>query len=143
MLGQALGGISRRTTEPVEAEAEAIAQLLLPFVEFGAVLRDRQPGLGRGEFGRCPVFVGGADMQHLVAPKPQVAGVGVGGQHGADEISEMLDAVDVGEGGGDQVPGHRGLGSAGVSPVSYPPTRLLAKVGPRRYAASPVTEEPR
>jgi hypothetical protein len=52
------------------------------------------------------VLVGGAQEQDLVAAAAQVAGVKVGGELGADEVAQMLDAVDVGDGGGDEVAGH-------------------------------------
>ena len=52
------------------------------------------------------VFVGGADEQRLVPARALEAREHVGGKHRADEIAQMLDAVDVGQGRGDQCPGH-------------------------------------
>ena len=87
---------------------EPVAELLLAQVHRGAVFGDRQIRLGGGEFRRRAVLVGGADMQDLVSAKPQIAGIGIRGQHRADQIAEMLDAVDVGQGRSDQVTCHAG-----------------------------------
>ena len=76
-------------------------------------------GGGGGQFGWGAVFVGGADVEHLMAPRALEAGVDVGGQHGAGEVAEMLDAVDVRQGGGDEDTGHGGPFSVwGVSNAS-------------------------
>ena len=72
----------------------------------GAELFDGQPGFLRCELGRRAVLVGCADVQHLVAAQPQVAGIHVGREHGADEVAEMLNPVDVWEGARNQVSLH-------------------------------------
>ena len=106
MLGEPVVLGSGGATEPVETDMEPVAELLLAQVHRGAVFGDRQIRLGGGEFRRRAVLVGGADMQDLVSAKPQIAGIGIRGQHRADQIAEMLDAVDVGQGRSDQVTCH-------------------------------------
>ena len=53
---------------------------------------------------RASVFVGRAEKEDALAARAQVARVDVGRQHRADQIAEMLDAVDVRQGARDQVP---------------------------------------
>ena len=65
-----------------------------------------RPGLLGGQLGRGAVLVGGADEQHLLAPEAQVPGVDVGREHRPDEVAQVLHAVDVRQGAGDQVPRH-------------------------------------
>jgi hypothetical protein len=59
-------------------------------------------GLGGGQFGRRAVLVRGADVEDLGAGGPLEAREDVGGQHRAGQIAEVLDPVDVRQGGGDQ-----------------------------------------
>ena len=108
MLGQAVVLRARRAAEVVERQPEALAELLLDRPEPRAIVGHRLAGLGGGELGRGAVLVGGADVEHLVAARPAVAGVDVGRELAADQISEVLDAVDVGQRGGDQDAGHAG-----------------------------------
>ena len=119
MLREALVLRARRPPELVEAEPEAVRQLLLHLVHLRAVLGHRQTGLGGGEFGRGAVLVGGAEEQHLVPPAAHVAGVEVGGQLRAHEVAQMLDPVDVGDRRGDEDACHGGPASA-VRPVLSP-----------------------
>ena len=72
----------------------------------GTEVLDGQPGLLRCEFRRRAVFVGCADVQHVMAPLPQVAGIHVGRKHGADQVAEMLHPVDVREGTRNQISLH-------------------------------------
>ena len=90
----------------VEAETEAFGDARLNPVHFGAVLGDRLAGLGGGQLGGGAMFVRGAQKQHLVAAGPVVAGKEIGGQLGADEIAQVLDPVDIGDRGCDQVSCH-------------------------------------
>ena len=92
----------------VEGQPEPVGDVLLDLVHLGAELLDRLAGLGGGKFCRGAVFVGGADEHHLMPAAPHVAGEKVGGKLGADEIAEVLDPVDVGNGGGDEDAGHAG-----------------------------------
>ncbi len=64
-------------------------------------------GMG-GQFGGRSMFVGGADIKRLPAPGPLEARIDVGRQHGADQIAEMLDAVDIGQCAGDESTCHKG-----------------------------------
>ena len=75
-------------------------------MHLGAVFRHRLSGLCRGQFRRGAVFVGGAEKQHLVAAAALIASVEIGRKLAADQVAEMLDPVDVGNGRGDQVTGH-------------------------------------
>ena len=90
----------------VERQAEAPVDVGLHRMLARAVLGDRQAGRLRRQLGRRAVLVGAAEEQHLVAGLPAEAGVDVGGQQRAREVAEMLDAVDVGQGAGDQEFGH-------------------------------------
>ena len=95
----------------IERQAEAAVDVGLHGVLARAIVGDRQAcGLCR-ELGRRAVLVGAAEEQHLVAGLPAKAGMDVGGQQRAGEIAEMLDAVDVGQGAGDQELGHGTLRS--------------------------------
>ena len=47
------------------------------------------------EFGRCAVFVGAADEQHIIADLASEARMDIRRQQGAREIAEMFDAVHV------------------------------------------------
>ena len=60
------------------------------------------PAACGGQLGRRAVLVGGAEEQDVVAGLPAEAGVDVGRQHGAGQVAEVLDAVDVGQRAGDQ-----------------------------------------
>src|SRR5215468_2080292 len=52
------------------------------------------------------MLVGAANEQDIGTSLPSEAGVHIGGQQRADEIAEMLDAVDVGNGARDEIAGH-------------------------------------
>ncbi len=90
----------------VERQAKAVAGVLLNFELLGAIGADFLAGFGSGEFGRRAVLVGCADVEHFVALQPAEARMHIGRQHRAGKIAQMLDAVDVGKRGGDQVSGH-------------------------------------
>ena len=90
----------------VEGQPEAAGDVGLHLVHLRAEHVDRKPGLGGGEFRRGAVFVGGADEHHLGPARALVAGEQVCGQLAADQVPQVLDAVDVGDCGGDEVAGH-------------------------------------
>ena len=102
MLRERMVAPRRRASEMVEAEPEPVGDVLLHFPHPRAVFRHGLAGLGGGEFGRRSMLVGGADEQHLVTAGARVAGVDVGRKLRSHQIAQMLDAVDVGQGGGDQ-----------------------------------------
>ncbi len=106
MLGElvVLGG--GRAPEMVERKPEPGGQPGLHIVHLGAIFGHVLPGLGGRQFGGGAVLVGGTDKHHLVAARPHVTGVEIGGQLRAHEIAEMLDAVDIGKRGGDEDAGH-------------------------------------
>ncbi len=85
---------------------KAAADVVLQPVLLLAVGEHVLAGGGGGQLGRRAVLVGGADVEHLVAPRALEAGVDVGRQHRAGQVAQVLDAVDVRQGGGDQDAGH-------------------------------------
>jgi len=107
----------------VEGQPEPIGDFGLHRVHFRAVFSDRLARLGRRQFRRCAVFVGGAEKQNLVPAPPQVAGVEIGGQLAAHEISKVLDPVDIGNGRGDEVAGHTGILRLGCGRLTQPIVR--------------------
>ena len=90
----------------VERQPEPAGDLGLNVVHFGAIVGDRLAGLGGGQFGRGAVFVGGADEHHLMAAGAGIAGKQIGRQLAAHQVAQMLDPVDVRNGGSDQYPCH-------------------------------------
>ena len=78
----------------IPGESEAIAQVFLHCVPLIAILPDRDSVFGCGQLDRCAMLVRRTDRQRLVAARPAVARKDVGGQHRADQIAQMFDAVD-------------------------------------------------
>ena len=115
-LGKGLGQLvvlgTGRPSEMVERQPETITEVCLNLPHLGTILRDGFARLCSGQFSGCAMFVGGAEKQNLMPPSAQIARVEVGGQLRADEVSKVLDPVDVGDRGSDQMPGH------GMRPVS-------------------------
>ena len=71
---------------------------MLPVAEDGHLLARGQ----RAEFCRRTMIVGSAYEEHFVSKLSAEASVDVGRQEGADQIAEMLDTIDIGNGAGDQ-----------------------------------------
>ena len=71
---------------------------MLPIAEGGHVLARGQ----RAEFCRCAMIVGSAYEEHLVSKLSAEPSVDVGRQERPDQIAEMLDTIDIGNGAGDQ-----------------------------------------
>lgn len=90
----------------VERDAEPAARRGLPHVLVGAEPCDVESGLGRGELGGSAVLVGRAEVEHLMTALAQVPSIDVGRQHGARQVAEVLDPVDVRQRAGDQVTRH-------------------------------------
>lgn len=109
MLGAGVIARRRGPAEMVEGQAEPPVDLRLPFMLHAAIVRHRQAGGRRRQFGRRPMFVRGANEQGFVTDLPPVAGVDVGRQQRAGEIAEMFGAVDVRQRAGDQSLGHDAL----------------------------------
>ena len=86
----------------IEAEAEAVRDLFLDGVHRLAVLGHGLTGLRGGKLGRGAMLVGGADEHDLVTACAHVAGVEIGGKLAAHQIAQMLDPVNVRNGGGDE-----------------------------------------
>src|SRR5690606_29508563 len=57
-------------------------------------------------FGRGAVFIGGADIEDVMPPRPHETRPNIGGQHRPGQIPKVLDAVDVGQRRGDEDTGH-------------------------------------
>ena len=106
MLGDLVVLRGVRPAERIEGKSEPFSKLLLQSMHLRAVIRDRQSGFVRGQFGRGAVLVRRANEQDFVPAGPLETGVGVGRKHRADQIAEMLYTVDVRQRGGDQVTGH-------------------------------------
>src|SRR5262245_5334562 len=90
----------------IEREPEAGADVALddevPVAIFAHVLAR----LLGGQLGRRAVLVGGANEKHLMALQPAKARMHVRGQLRAGEIAQVLDAVDIGKRGRDEIAGH-------------------------------------
>jgi len=86
-------------------------------------------GLHGSELGRRSVLVGGADEEDVVADLPPEAGMDVGRQQRAHEIAEMLDAVHIGKGAGDENFGHDcGLSRLGdADRKNQKPSRMIGR----------------
>src|SRR5450432_1679686 len=68
----------------------------------GRIFVDRRALFQRRQFHRRAMLVGGADRQGLVAAAAAIAGEDVGRQHGADQVAQVLDPGDIGNGGSDE-----------------------------------------
>src|SRR5262245_11664253 len=102
MLRQRVVLRAGRAAEMVERKAEAAIDIGLQRMLGIAIAADLLARFDGAELGRGAVLVGAADEQHLVAELAAEARVHVRRQQRADEIAEMLDAVDVGQRTGDQ-----------------------------------------
>ena len=102
----------------IEGQAETIGQLGLNGMHFGTIFCHWLARLGRSKLCRGSVFVRGAEKQHLVTPRTLVAGIEIGGQLAADEVAQMLDPVDVGNGGGDEMSSHASASGRSRRPLS-------------------------
>ncbi len=94
--------LRRGASEMIPRQSEAVAQILLHLMPLVAIVAHGDAVFRRGELYGRAVFVGGADRQRLVAARPAKARENVRRQHRADEISQMLDAVDALGGAGDE-----------------------------------------
>ena len=106
VLGQAPVLRRGRATEPVPRHAERAAQVVLDSVLFLAIGENVLTGGGGGQLGRGAVLVRGADVEHLVTTRPLEPRMDVRRKHGARQRAQVLDAVDVRQGGGDEDAGH-------------------------------------
>src|SRR5262245_35472825 len=102
MLRQRVVLRAGRAAEMVERKAEAAIDIGLQRMLGIAIAADLLARFDGAELGRGAVLVGAADEQHLVAELAAEARMHVRRQQRADEIAEMLDAVDVGQRTGDQ-----------------------------------------
>ena len=102
MPGQCMVLPAGRAAEVIERQAEAAIDVGLDRMLRIAVVPHVLAGLDRTELRRCTVLVGAADEQYLVAELAAETRMHIRGQKRADEIAEVLDAVDVGQRAGDQ-----------------------------------------
>ena len=109
VLGQ--GPVLRRggAAEPVPRQAERAAEVVLGAVPFLAIGQDVLPRRRRRQLRRGAVLVRGADIEGLVPPGPLEARIDIRRQHGARQVAQVLDAVDVGQSRGDEDAGHGAL----------------------------------
>ncbi len=92
----------------IEGEMKRLAHPLLQLVLFGAVFLHRLPGLQGRQFCRRPMLIGRADVENVVTALAHEPAVYVSRQHGADQVAQVLDAVDVRQRGGDENASHCG-----------------------------------
>src|SRR6516164_3030155 len=109
MLCQLAVLLAGGATEPIERQAEASANVALQIMLLVAIAAHVKARFEGAKLGRGAVLVGGADEQHLVPLHPPKPSMHVRRQHRAGKIAEMLDAVDVRQGGCDQVTAHHCL----------------------------------
>ena len=99
MLGKAGILLARGPAEIIVGELKAFASFFLDLVLLVAIGANRHAGRLRREFGRRAVFVRRADIQDIVSAKALEARIDISRQHRSCEIAEMLDPIDVGQGG--------------------------------------------
>ena len=130
--------LRQRVIAPRGGPAEMVERQIEPPVDVGlrrvlsrAVGGDVDIGLGCGELRRRAVLVGGADVERVRAGLATEAGMDVGRQQRARKVAEMLDAVDVRQGTGDEISGHDALRSMmSADPESKNPPQEGRVLGP-------------
>ena len=85
----------------IPRQTKAVTQIALHRMPLVAIVLNGNAIFGRGEFDRGAMLVGCTDRQCLVAACTAEPRKDVGRQHRADEIAQMLDAVDARDGTGD------------------------------------------
>jgi hypothetical protein len=103
--------------EMIERQPEAVARGLLDQVLLVAIGAHILSRFRRCQLRRRAVLIGRAQEQDLMALQAPEARMDVRRQHRAREIAEMLDAVDVGERGGDEKACHEGRDVGGRAPL--------------------------
>ena len=73
------------------------------------------------------MFVRGAQKQHLMSTLTQVTGIEVSRQLAANQVTKMLDPIDIGNGGCDQMTGHR-VPAGLLNKVTFPLTVLCRQI---------------
>ena len=105
-LRQLVVGPVGRAAEIVPRQTESLADVLLDRMLLGAIGAHVLARFQRRQFRGRAVLVRRADVERLAPQHPVEARKDVGRQHRADQIAQMLDAVDVGQRAGDQYPCH-------------------------------------
>jgi hypothetical protein len=106
MLGQFAVLRAGGTAEPVERQAERLADIALQGVLLVAVGGHILPGRRRGQLGWRAMFVGGADIEHLMPTRPLKPRIDIGRQHRPRQVPKVLDPIDIGQSGSDQDTAH-------------------------------------
>ncbi len=108
MLGQCAVGRAGGASKPVIGQVETLACGALYLVLLVAIGLDAHLGGLGSQFSWRAMLVCGADIGHVVAHQSHHAGIYIRRQHGACQITEMLDAVDIRQGGrNENAPGLR------------------------------------
>src|SRR5215831_14136274 len=63
-------------------------------------------GCGGSQLGRGTMLVGAANEQHIGTGLPAKSCVDIGGQQRTNKVAEMFDAIDVGNGAGQEITCH-------------------------------------
>jgi len=84
-----------RPAERIEGEPKPFSELLLDSVHLRAVLLDREPGFVGSEFGWGTVLIRRANEQDFVPLGALESRIRISRKHRANEIAQMLYAVDV------------------------------------------------
>ena len=105
----------------IPGESEAVAEVFLHRVPLVAILPDGDAVFGSGQLDRRAMLVGRANRHRLVAARPAEARKDIGGQHRADQIAQMFDAVDALRGTCDQDAFHTvSTALCGSSEINFP-----------------------
>ena len=99
MLSQIVILLWAGTAKPVKGEVKAGVYILLHLIHLTAVISDWFTLFLCCKFSGRAVLVCCTNEKHLIPAQTLKAGMHIGRQHGADQISQMLDAVNIGKGG--------------------------------------------
>src|SRR5262245_22147415 len=97
----------RRATKVIEGQIKSTVDVGLDCVLLVTKAANILACGSRAELGRRAVFVGPADEQYFGTRLPAKACMHICGQERADKVAKMFDAIDVGDGAGDEIAGHR------------------------------------
>src|SRR5205085_9961548 len=95
-----------RPAERIEREPKPFSELLLDSVHLRAILLDREPGLVGGEFRRGAVLIGRTNEQDFVPLGALESRIRISRKHRANEITQMLNTVDIGQRRRDKIAAH-------------------------------------
>ena len=90
----------------VKGQIKTGTYLLLDSMLFSAVFLNGLPRFARRKLRRCAMFVGRANVQNIMSACAHIPCINIGGEHRADQISQMFGTINIWQGGGDQNTGH-------------------------------------